>query len=229
MEERWVVGYEGRYKVTRDGQLISCVGKKQRKMIGGLLVQKDRKSEDGFYRIVTLSDQHGITSTKYIHRLVAEAFIPNPDNKPEVNHKDGIKKNNSVDNLEWCTRSENTAHAYRNKLIKHKKYDQEYINSVVMEYLYTGNLSGLSKSTVISYVNKGHLDFYGLPHDIGCLSKYDSPFACWLVVENIFKDIDSGNKLEYIASKFGMSVSSVSRIKSGVIWKKERKLYNLHK
>lgn len=53
-----------------------------------------------------------------VHRLIAETFIPNPNNLPCVNHKDGNKQNNAVDNLEWCSHSENTLHSYRTGLQK---------------------------------------------------------------------------------------------------------------
>ena len=69
------------------------------------------------YRIVNLSFE-GKTKTFYIHRLVAQAHIPNPENKATVNHIDGDKSNNRVSNLEWTTRSENSKHGYDNGLIK---------------------------------------------------------------------------------------------------------------
>ncbi|HRG39346.1 MAG TPA: HNH endonuclease signature motif containing protein [Bacteroidia bacterium] len=66
-----------------------------------------------------------------IHRLIAQIFIPNPENKSEVNHKNGIKSDNRIENLEWCTHSENIQHAYDNGMIKRKK---NVINTEIAEH-----------------------------------------------------------------------------------------------
>ena len=73
------------------------------------------RKHDGYFVVDLYQD--GRRSTKRVNRLVAEAFIPNPDDKPEVNHKDGNKLNNNVSNLEWTTKKENCEHAWRTGLV----------------------------------------------------------------------------------------------------------------
>lgn len=73
---------------------------------------KFQKDKDG-YVYCSLSMGNGIKKKFRVHRLIAHAFIPNPQNKPEVNHKNSIRNDNRADNLEWVTRSENEKHAFR--------------------------------------------------------------------------------------------------------------------
>lgn len=85
------------------------------------IVMKVQTDGWGYLRVSLLNNGHKIT--KSVHRLVADAFIKNPLNKPEINHIDGNKLNNRIDNLEWVTRSENEIHAFKTKLNDRSSYD----------------------------------------------------------------------------------------------------------
>ena len=89
---------------------------------------------------------NGKTKDMYIHRLVAQAFIPNPDKKDEVNHIDGDKTNNHINNLEWVTKSENGLHRFR--VLGHKTANSKptkIINLETNEVMYFDSLSKASK------------------------------------------------------------------------------------
>lgn len=134
MEEIWkdIKGYEGLYQVSNFGR-IKGMEKICKSCYGSTSIKKERilknriNNKNGYYR-VTLYKEDG-KKDFYVHRLVAETFIPNIDNKPAINHKDGDKGNNNVDNLEWVTYKENTNHAWKTKLIvmteKHKNTNIE--------------------------------------------------------------------------------------------------------
>lgn len=96
-------GYNGRYEISNFGNVKSNIYKKPRNL-------KLIKMKIGYYRV---SLQYGkIVKPNYVHRLVAEHFLNKKENHECVNHKDGNKLNNHVDNLEWCTKAENNKHAW---------------------------------------------------------------------------------------------------------------------
>ena len=122
MEEIWkpVVGYEGIYEVSNLGRvrrLDTFLPNKNGIMVhkkGRVLAQQPwhyKKSCPGHPGFVVSLYGVGKPKLVTVHRLVAKAFIPNPENKPQVNHKDGDRTNNRADNLEWVTQSENMQHA----------------------------------------------------------------------------------------------------------------------
>lgn len=113
MEERWkpIKGYEGFYEISSLCRIRSLSRKVKSKSIG-FAVTKERILEPwmnrsvGYY-MVTLY-KYGKNRKLLVHRLFAEAFIPNPENKPCIDHINGIRSDNRVENLRWCTHKENT-------------------------------------------------------------------------------------------------------------------------
>ena len=104
-----VIGFEGKYKVSDRGLVKTMSYKKtgKERLLSERIVS-------GYNRVVLYKD--GKAENKYVHRLVAENFIPNPNNLKEVNHIDGNKLNNCIENLEWVSAKQNSTHAVLSKL-----------------------------------------------------------------------------------------------------------------
>ena len=155
MEWKPVVGYEGLYEVSDDGK-VRC-----------------RKS--GHYRLMTVKHNRftgynavdlrkdGKCRTMSIHRLVAEAFLDNPDNLPYVNHKDENKTNNAVENLEWCTS------AYNNQYSSKKRWKRVVARSVDGDLIATfasvdiaAAMIGVNKSAVSNALHGKNLTCGGM-------------------------------------------------------------------
>ena len=116
--EQWkpIDGTDGKYEVSNLGH-VRTSGQRP-----GLLTLTKQKSG---YRYAMI-EIDGKSCNRRVHRLVAQHFLPNPDNMKEVNHKDGNKDNNRVDNLEWCTRSHNVKHSFDTGLKQpHRWTDEE--------------------------------------------------------------------------------------------------------
>lgn len=109
MNKKRIDGFE-RYFIQEDGQVFDS---KYNRIVSTWV-------DTVGYRQCYLYDETGKKHSKRIHRLIAIAFVPNPKNNPQVNHIDGNKLNNSIDNLEWVTNKENTQHGYDNHLYKFK-------------------------------------------------------------------------------------------------------------
>lgn len=109
--ESWrdVAGYEGIYKVSRQGDVYPVPRKSKNGNAQGGYLLRPQKYRNGYVFFHLSRD--GKRKCKTAHRLVAEAYVPNPSGYAEVNHRDGDKENNNVENLEWVTRSQNNAHA----------------------------------------------------------------------------------------------------------------------
>lgn len=158
-----VPNYGKDYFVNTIGQVKSMISNK---------ILKQAKTPKG-YMTVSLSF-FGDREKLYVHRLVASAFIPNAENKPQVNHKDGNKTNNCVDNLEWVTPQENMTHAVEKGLMnqrkgpnhKRSKLTCDQVEFIIKEYRSgtykqreLGQMFGVSRELISKVLNRG-IEYY---------------------------------------------------------------------
>lgn len=156
-EEIWkdIGGYEGVYQISNLGRVKSFKFNSEK-----VLINKTSSN----YDMVALC-LNGVVKYFTNHRLVAIAFLHNPENKEQVNHKNGIKSDNRLENLEWCTRSENTSHAIRIGLMKHPtrgKLGKDNFNSkVVIQYsldgVYVNKYFGASEASRMTNISMGNI------------------------------------------------------------------------
>lgn len=158
MVEIWkdVKGFERQYKISNLGRIYS----KDRMCIDSMGRKRLRKGyelhpniNNGYYRVTLCNNGKKIIKT--IHRLVAEHFIENPMKKPQVNHINGNKLDNRIENLEWVTVQENTIHAYNHGLIEHVKGEKH------PNYNKCGELSKKSKRVIAVNLENGEIKKYG--------------------------------------------------------------------
>lgn len=135
MQEIWknIKGYEGAYQISNLGNVRSLdryvKDKNRTQFIKGKRLKKGKRNT---YYVISLN-KNGSRKSYQIHRLVAEAFIPNPNNYPVVNHIDENRTNNRIENLEWCTQKYNINHSKRKMYSTKKakvssKTNEKYIN-----------------------------------------------------------------------------------------------------
>lgn len=124
MIERWIdiQGYEGLYQISSHGNVRS-LDRSKKANHNNYYIAKGKLLKHSFnhknYPEVALYNKEGKRRNHRIHKLVATNFLVKGSNQTQINHKDGIKSNNNIDNLEWCTGEENIYHAYETGLYKH--------------------------------------------------------------------------------------------------------------
>lgn len=218
------------YWITNKGRVITKKTKLSRKF---------RETWDGYYDVTLWNE--GKSQTIRVHRLVARAFIKNPNNYPVTNHLDGDKTNNSASNLEWTTVGGNTRHSYSNGLQKslkgtshgRSKFTKEQIVKVCelldekQPHKDIERITGVSKRTIqviSSGVNWTHIskdyNFFKERH-VGDYSKEQIIEVCEL--------LEKGTSIPVVSKELNIPLRIIQNIDRGHIWTEISKDYNFYK
>jgi len=169
-----IEGYEGSYQISNTGRIKSCE-REIEKSDGVIIKRKERYlhpvNDEGYMKI-SLS-KNGIRKKYSLHRLLAIAFIENKNNYEIVNHKDGIKLNNNLDNLEWCTCSFNVQHAWNNELNNNSNYrrfkngySRRKFNEDTMELIKIEHSNGIAYKELAEKYNCGITTIHRIVNNI---------------------------------------------------------------
>lgn len=223
-QELWkpIKGFEGRYEISNTGR-VKSLARMRKSARGGMAplperILKLKIDKNGYVCVHLRADE--ITKYPHIHRLVAEAFIENTDNKPTVNHKDGNKQSNTVQNLEWSTHSEQTNHALNEGLMKLRgspKFSKKFKQEIHEYYKETGcSIMDLVRKFGISERTAGRAAKGVVPRTTTRVLKDGSVIIEDILTKEQVAEIislrEQGWVLERLAEKFNRSISQIFRI-----------------
>lgn len=224
-----------KYFVSENGSVYSIHNNKIKRMT-------PQKQKHGYYLVHLHKD--GKSYYKWLHRMVAECFIPNPFNKPEVNHKDGDKNNNTASNLEWVTSKENIQHAFEMNL---RKNGEESSNASITEKdainickmlesnMYTmkeiSEIIGCTYAIIFQIHKKQTWVDVSNKFNIDNFNRFEKPISSNSIskemVINICEDLQNTSaSYKILSEKYNVSEQIISCIKRRITWKDISKNYD---
>ena len=227
-------GIKTEYYVSRNGEVVSNYKKQTQKPL------KIYITKTGYHYVKLWINNK--SKAEFIHRLVAKTFIDNPENKPEVNHKDGDKSNNKVENLEWVTSKENKQHAIETGLARYAKseesgacvYTDEQIKNVC-ELLVENKISikeisdvtGVSVHTIYGIRSKGVRSDITKNYKFPLVQTHSSKAYTEDQIKEVCKYLQEGFDIYDISKLTNVKISTIRDVKFKRRWKSTSDLFEI--